>query len=392
MVIYDNIPQELKTLPQWICWKLTDGKKVPKIPGTDYGASTTKPKHWRTFNVALAEVQTGKYDGIGFVFKDGSGYVGIDIDNCVSNGELSTIAKEVIAMIDSYTEYSTSGSGIHIICKADELRGGKKGSRDDNKGLEIYRSGRYFVMTGNALLPTKPINERQNAVYQFMDTFLPEKKERSQTAQQDVITPHTTVNVSDNELIERIKSSAQGAKFSMLFDRGDISSYANDDSRADAALIEIIAWWTTDPAQIERIFSASALARRDKWVNSKYYRDRTINETIKRVSARGGGYNPTEYAKRKQEERLKELEKGIKESKNKKLLKEVFFYELSDTGNAERIKALSDGNWLYCSKDKSWWKWNGKRWEETDGSELTQITVNVFRLMKGLVKEIDFEN
>ena len=389
MVNYDNIPQELKPLPQFVCYKLTDGKKVPKIPGTNYGASSTNPKHWRTGDVALAAMQTGNYDGIGFVFKDGGGYVGIDIDNCVSNGELSELAKDVIAMIDSYTEYSTSGNGIHIICKAAELRGGKKGARDDTKGLEIYRSGRYFVMTGNALFPDKPINERQDAIFKFMDKFLPEKKERSQTGQQDVTTLPPTVNVSDNELIDRIRRSKQGNKFLMLFDCGDTSSYANDDSRADAALMEIIAWWTKDAEQMKRIFSASALGKRPKW-QRKDYQDRTIKAALEQVK---GGYKPQEYAKQMREKRragiVQELSRNLpEETHNEEILKQCFFHKHSDGDRAKAYLTLYNNKWLCVftnKKNSTIYRFDGQKWLVVAESELFNSINDLMELLRNKV-------
>ena len=406
MDYFQNIPQELKTLQQWVGWKLTmvDGKpkKEPRIPGTNYRGSSTNPKHWRTFDVALSAYQrnTDKNDGIGFVFKDGGGYVGIDIDDCVVNGELSDMAKEIIAMIDSYTEYSTSGTGIHIICKADKLRNGVEGRKDDPKGLEIYRSGRYFVMTGNALSPVKQVNERQDAVYQFMDHFLPEKKECPQAVQQDVTTLPVTVNVSDNELIEKIRQSKQGSKFSMLFDRGDYSDYRNADgsanhSGADMALAEMITWWTQDAEQIRRIFSASALAQRQKW-QRRDYQDRTISEAIKRASARSSGYNPQEYAKQMEEKRnaelIAELTAGngsdTDDTDHEQLLNEIMYYELSEAGNAERLQRIYGNAWLYVSNNNLWYKWDGRRWAENNGSELTGLAIKLFRLLKQKAKEV----
>ncbi len=401
---FQNIPQELKTLPQWICWKYTlvkgELKKVPMIPGTNRRASSTDPKKWRSFDEALKAAQTGNYDGIGFVFKDGGGYVGIDIDDCVINSELSDKAKEIIAMIDSYTEYSTSGSGVHIICRADELRNGINGKRNDPQGLEIYRSGRYFVMTGNALSPAKPINERQDAVYQFMDKYFPAEEERPQVVKQDVTTLPPTVNVSDADLIEKIRESKQGGKFSMLFDRGDYSEYSNADGSAnhsggDMALAEMIAWWTQDAEQIRRIFSASALAQRQKW-QRRDYQDRTINEAIKRASARSSSYNPTEYAKQMEEKRTAELIAGLTAgdptdadaADREQLLKEILFYELSEAGNAERMQRICGDTWLYVGNNNSWFKWDGKRWSENNGSELTSIAIKLFRLLKKKSKEL----
>lgn len=408
---FQNIPQELKTLQQWVGWKLTevDGKlkKEPRIPGTNYRGSSTNPKHWRTFDVALSAYQRNKdkNDGIGFVFTKNENYVGIDIDDCVVSGELSDMAKDVIAMFDSYTEYSMSGTGIHIICKAEELRGDIDGRKDDPKGLEIYRRRHYFVMTGNILFPAKPINERQNVVYQFMDKYFPAEEERPQFVGQDVTTLPVTVNVSDADLIEKIRESKQGSKFSKLYYRGDYSDYHNKDgsinhSGGDQALADIIAWWTTDPAQIERILSASALGQRDKWKgnnkHSKYYRDRTIATAIENARKRGGGYNPQEYAKQMEEKRNAELIAALTarnaadtdDTDHEQLLNDVLYYELSEAGNAERLQRVYGSTWLYVSNNNLWFKWDGRRWSENNGSELTGLAIKLFRLLKQKAKEV----
>ena len=383
----DNIPAELKRLPQWINWKKEKndkGKitKIPKIPYTNYGASSTKPETWRTFDIAKAAFESEQfgYDGLGFIF-NGSEYVGIDIDNCVTNGKLSELAQEVISLLDSYTEYSTSGTGIHIICKADSLPHNSKGKRNDKIGLEVYKQGRYFVMTGNTL-SVCPIMERQKEVNQLYKKYFPVSEK-----QEGKLVAAVSIPLSDNELIEKIRNSKQGNRFSRLFDYGDISAYADNHSDADMALMDILAFWCrNDTERMRRIFSASKLGQREKWIRRKDYQDGLIAKAGQTTV-----YDPQEYAKQKQEERYKEFEKKVINSNTEKLLQEVFYYELSDAGNAERVKALKGADWLYCSNTKSWYKWNGQRWLENDGSGLTAIIVNVFRLMKELTKKINDE-
>jgi putative DNA primase/helicase len=87
-VLAENIPEDLKRRPQWVCWRLEEreGKttKVPYTPGTERRASSTDMMTWRTFEEALGayEAQEPPYDGIGFVFSSGDPFVGIDIDSC----------------------------------------------------------------------------------------------------------------------------------------------------------------------------------------------------------------------------------------------------------------------------------------------------------------------
>jgi hypothetical protein len=86
---------------------------------------------------------------------------------------------------------------------------------------------------------------------------------------------------ADEEVIEKCRGAKNAAKFSDLFDRGDVHAHhGGDDSVADLALLGILTHWTQDPVQLERIFSDSALARREKWRRDDY-RWRTIERALK---------------------------------------------------------------------------------------------------------------
>lgn len=79
-------------------------------------------------------------------------------------------------------------------------------------------------------------------------------------------------------IIQALRGQRNGAKFSRLFDSGDISSYGSH-SEADLALCSIIAYRTgADPALIDEIFRASALYR-EKWEREDY-RSATIEKAM----------------------------------------------------------------------------------------------------------------
>lgn len=71
-VLADNIPEELRALRQWVCWRYESrGGKWTKVPYsiTDTRADTTAPATWCDFDEAHARWALGRdYDGIGFVF------------------------------------------------------------------------------------------------------------------------------------------------------------------------------------------------------------------------------------------------------------------------------------------------------------------------------------
>jgi len=102
---FENIPEELKQLPQWVCRR----EKVPFNPVTGASAKAGQSATWTSFEDAVNVFYAGGYDGIGFEFNN-NGVVGIDLDHVIAdNGSLSEEAEEIVTMLDSYTEYSPSG-------------------------------------------------------------------------------------------------------------------------------------------------------------------------------------------------------------------------------------------------------------------------------------------
>lgn len=91
--------------------------------------------------------------------------------------------------------------------------------------------------------------------------------------------PHHA-DMGDDEVIEVRRHASNAAKFAELFDDGSTTRYNGDDSRADQALISMLAFCTQDPAQLDRIFRRSALYRADKWGKRDDYRQRTINKAL----------------------------------------------------------------------------------------------------------------
>lgn len=146
----NNIPEELRRRIQFVVYKLEErnGKttKVPYIAGGVGKASSTDSETWRTFDEAFQALQTGRYDGIGFVFSSGDPYAGIDLDDCRDprTGEIEEWAGEIIREFAGYTEVSPSGTGIHIIVR------GRAPNKKRGK-VEAYSERRFFTLTGQVL-------------------------------------------------------------------------------------------------------------------------------------------------------------------------------------------------------------------------------------------------
>lgn len=134
-----NVPNEIKYLTQWVGHKA----KVPINIKTGANASSVDPSSWVSFHQAVTGYKAHNCDGIGFVIKPP--YFGVDLDDCIENGVMNSFGKNVIEKLNSYTEYSPSGTGVHIICKGMIDQAIKKDTH------EVYREGRYFTMTGNVI-------------------------------------------------------------------------------------------------------------------------------------------------------------------------------------------------------------------------------------------------
>jgi hypothetical protein len=83
-------------------------------------------------------------------------------------------------------------------------------------------------------------------------------------------------SMEDEDVLARARAAANSMKFEHLW-RGDDSGY-DSASEADLALCSILAFWTQDVDQIDRLFRQSGLMR-DKW-DRVDYRDATIAKAL----------------------------------------------------------------------------------------------------------------
>lgn len=165
------IPADLRAWHRWVLWRNESRNDKPtKLPfympddetGIEQPAKSNDPSTWMPFDhvVQLLEDMPDKWKGIGFVFEEGSGFLGIDLDGCVNaqTGKVEPWAREIIKGISSYTEYSPSGTGVKIFMRGKSPFDKGKNRKidapkvsDKDPGIEIYDKLRYFAVTGRAL-------------------------------------------------------------------------------------------------------------------------------------------------------------------------------------------------------------------------------------------------
>ena len=297
----DTIPATLRHLPQWVLWRLVEREGKPtKVPFTPAGtpASVSDPNTWTDFETALEAYRRGRFDGIGFVLTADAGVVCVDIDHAKNGTDWTPEAMEMVGALNSYTEVSPSGQGLHIWCY-----GHLPAGRRRKNGVEMYDSGRFITVTGNHLAGTPDdLMERTAELANLHRRFFGET-----TTTLKAIAP---ADLSDEEVLQKAMSGKNGAKFRALWN-GDTTGYPSQ-SEAELALCRLLASHCgNDPERIERLVSQSALGQREKWRTRADYRQRTIQTAVQSLhetytGGHGNGQTPvlTKFMPRRFSERI----------------------------------------------------------------------------------------
>jgi len=282
---WSAVPAELKKLNRWLVYRCErKGKRVAKVPcspRTGRPVDHTNAKHWMDFKTACAHAH--RFDGIGFAL--GDGIAGVDLDKCrdKQTGALAPAKEKMARDLRSYAEVSRSGTGVHVFIFGTL----PPGRRNNKNGVELYDRGQFLTVTGHHLAGTPPTVEHRQAELaalhaQVFGPATPRKAPRPTCAP-------APLTLTDEDLLAKARTASNGAKFTALFDRGDVSGYPTA-SEADAALCNYLAFWTRgDVERMDRLFRRSALMR-GKW-HRPAYREHTL--AVGLTGANGWSDTPT---------------------------------------------------------------------------------------------------
>jgi hypothetical protein len=172
----ENIPAELRTPKLWIPYELkidSPDKKPRKAPVMKWGTPELRAANCRSLDYLLereAKKSSSKTAGFQRFIEKEEGLVYIDLDHVRNKdtGEVESWALKLIEDLDSYTEISASGEGLHIVCKGtlpEDFH--PAGSR-----IEIYAgiSGKLLAMTGEMYheILYRSIEDRQALAAQLL--------------------------------------------------------------------------------------------------------------------------------------------------------------------------------------------------------------------------------
>ncbi|MGP4072759.1 phage/plasmid primase, P4 family [Piscibacillus sp. B03] len=379
-----NLPTEMRNLNQWILWKKEqkrnkDGEilrdpdtgfikytKVPKQPN-GYNASATNPKHRLSFDAAVHAYQEGDFSGIGFVLVDTDPFVIVDLDDCFIDGELTREAKEIVDSLDSYTEVSQSGNGLHIVVKANAIESIKK------QHIEMYSQGRFFAMTGEVYDNLTEVKERNTAITYIHDMHS-NKQDKVNFDSKDIkiVSP----KMSNDEIKRLAENGINSKKFKGLFYDNDLNTYYPDDrSRADAFIAYELSHYTQDLNQLYELFMESATSQNKVLERNDNYVLNTILRSLRYRYENGKKF----YQPKKSP--AEDFGQDVvthynSEIENPEL--NIDKFHLTELGNAERIWHYNQDKIAY-SKERGWLVWNGKKWEADALSTIEKITNKTLR-------------
>ena len=249
--LFNNIPAMLKLHPNWVAWGIRDAS--PKAPFNPESLLLDRPspakagvrETWGSYLAATECVMRGLAQGIGYEF-DGCVY-GVDLDNVIENGTLTSQALEVVEKLSSYTEVSPSGKGLHIFVLAPDANIMRHRKKDFF--LEIYKEGRYFTVTGDVYGDVNNIETRSAELQAVHDKFL-----LPDTARNVVYLPSQPVQSAEQERFLNI-----GLERDKVFAALWAGQRRNgNESADDIALMNKLAYWcNADPDAMIRAFLSS---------------------------------------------------------------------------------------------------------------------------------------
>ena len=382
---YEQIPAELRKLKRWGLfhkeWVEARHKytKIPVDPFTGEGGKSNDESTWADFDTALAVLTTEKsvdghtvdVHGLAFYFKPP--YVGIDIDHVKGeiddyvHGDNSNIVADFM-QVQSYAETSISGEGVHIITK-----GTIPGDKRRHGNVEMYQSGRFFALTGDAFgTHTDVVADADPKILkQVYDKYIEPQSLKPAVQYSNV----PTVNVNDlteQEVVEAMMQSKGAPRIRSLL-QGKWDGLYGSQSEADIALANDLAFWTAkDFTKMDSIFRQSGLMR-PKWDERHGKTSYGVATLNKAIADTAETYHP------KQNNDFWLDVPGLTTPENPKT---IVWRSYDDTGLAERFKDEFGKRAKYDTTNRKFMYFDGIKWNYDEHFVVSRMLNNIVENLK----------
>lgn len=364
-----NVPEELKTLPCWMPYKLVevDGKQQKRPVDCRSGrpGSKSDPDQRTTFPQALRYLleNEGAADGVGVVVPEG--WVCFDFDDALDSDGKFTVSRtrQWVTKLASYTERSVGGKGLHVFVKA-VLPSSRNAKKDF--GVEIYAgdsgAAHFIAMTGNVFGDHGLVSEdAQDVVDRIFTTVAPLEQTPA---------PSTTVRngteIPDEQIVQELQEDPVAARLWA----GDVSGYESYSDAAAAFLCKLRFYTGANEEQMLRLYEDSEMYEHSETSKSLAAHHRWVGSQVAKYANDGGAIHSRYDAHALTSVKIK----GMPSAETMRALREQTGsladligaqYTMNDIGNARRLLALHPEFIKYCPEHSQTYVWTGTYWEVT---------------------------
>lgn len=324
-ILLNQIPEFLKKRAAWNVWIYRGSEGIRKKRPFDFklmtGAATNKPENWHDHRKAveffLSKKQVEAYyedvggktpaivGGLSFLLRPEDHLVLIDLDHC-RDPETNKIEEEALSIIENlpgYWEISASGEGFHGFFICENFEWTRTRGANGRHWIEVYsgKNAKAVAVTGmripNATPDIGPLSI--NGAAWLRQRFF------NEPCRTDVKIVQSGQIVPDEEIVGRILKSRIAETYLKLAAGENVFPGANEGwSENDFRMVSMIAFYTQNVEQIERIFRKTERykIREKKWeqkIRETTYGKMTIEKAIATLKQRfrwettlpGGGWN-----------------------------------------------------------------------------------------------------
>ena len=290
----EHFPGRLKQHDEWL---VTRDKK-PVAPSKGWQKSVN------LLSFTEARQKAGQFGGdVAFCFTETGPFVGFDFDDVKEASDFTDEALTLVERLDSYTEVSSSGTGLHIIAEGEHLDNRKtRGDLSEAGHLEVYDESRYFVLTGDIYNGLEAVESRSTAVRVVQEEHLPKTTSEGSAGKQKPLSEQEYASESPDVTPKQVRRTIEAYVNSNKHDvdeavlrlwGGSDEGYEST-SEADMALLSHLYFWCQgDPRLMDECFRASSRMRR-KWdevrtSDGATYGELTIREVCRSNTETFGG-------------------------------------------------------------------------------------------------------
>lgn len=257
------IPYELRALNQWV---IAANDKVPYDPkNPSQKADVTRRETWGSYEQAV----NARWPHVGFVLSREDPYCIIDLDNPLTESQAAR-HRGIVKAFQSYSEYSQSRKGLHIICRGSVPRG----THYDK--VEVYSERKYMICTGNVHreLPIVDMQSSLTKLYHEIDRQQVKDLEEKKAILSDDQVIEMASHAKNSENFDRLWTAGAGE---FLGAKGEWygNKFYPSHSDADLALFSMLCYYSQSNEQVIRLFRKSALGIRPKAERMDYL-ERTL--------------------------------------------------------------------------------------------------------------------